>query len=60
MKTIRVLSIILLAGYLVFQGLYYIAEMTAPVAHAAIGLLGFGAGILMFISLNHWINLKKE
>jgi hypothetical protein len=60
MKTIRVLSIILLASYLVFQGLFYLAEMTSPIAHAAIGLLGLGSGILIFVSLSHWINQKKE
>ena len=60
MKTIRVLSLILLAAYLILQGFYYIAEMTTPIIHAAIGLLGLGAGTLMFISLGHWVNLKKE
>jgi len=60
MKTIRVLSIILLASYLIFQGLFYLAEMASPVAHAAIGLLGLGSGILIFISLGHWIDLRKE
>lgn len=60
MKTIRVLSIILLAAYLIFQGLFYLAEMSSPIAHAAIGLLGLGSGVLMFISLNHWVNIHKE
>ncbi|MDE3055976.1 MAG: hypothetical protein KGI80_04725 [Verrucomicrobiota bacterium] len=60
MKTVRVLSVIVLAAYLCFQGLFYLAEMTSPVAHASIGLLGLGAGVLMFISLGHWIDLSKE
>ena len=59
MKTIKALSIIFLAAYLIFQGLFYIAEMKTPVTHAAIGLLGLGAGVLMFISLHHWIEEKK-
>lgn len=60
MKTIRVLSIIFLAAYLILQGLYYIAEITTPIIHAAIGLLGLGSGLLIFISLSHWVDLKKE
>ena len=60
MKTIRVLSIIFLAAYLILQGLFYVAEMTTPIVHAAIGLLGLGAGILMFVSLGHWVDLRKE
>ncbi len=60
MKTVRVLSVITLAGYLVFQGLYYLAEMSSPTSHAAIGLLGLASGALMFISLSHWINFHKE
>ncbi len=59
MKTIRVLSIIFLAAYLILQGLYYVAEMSTPVVHAAIGLLGLGAGIMIFVSFSHWINFKK-
>ena len=61
MKTIRALSVILVAAYLIFQGLYYLAEMTTPIVHAAIGLLGLGAGALIFISLHEWIdhNCKK-
>ncbi len=60
MKTIRALSIIALAAYLIFQGLYYLAELTSPVTHAAIGILGLGAGVLMFISLGHWVDVSKE
>ena len=60
MKTIRALSIIALAAYLVFQGLYYLAELSSPVTHAAIGILGLGAGVLMFISLGHWVDINKE
>lgn len=60
MKTVRVLSVILLAAYLILQGLYYLGEMNSPTIHAAVGLLGFASGILMFISLSHWINIKKE
>ena len=60
MKTIRALSVIVLAAYLIFQGLYYLAELSSPVTHAAIGILGLGAGILMFISLGHWIDISKE
>jgi len=60
MKTIRALSIIFLAAFLILQGLYYILELTTPVVHAAIGLLGLGSGILIFISFEHWIHIKKE
>jgi len=60
MKTIRALSIIALAAYLIFQGLYYLAELSSPVTHAAIGILGLGAGVLMFISLGHWVDISKE
>ena len=55
MKVIRALSVIALAGYLIFQGLYYLAEMPSPVMHAATGLLGLTAGVLMFLSLGHWL-----
>lgn len=60
MRTVRILSVISLASYLVFQGLYYLAEMASPVSHAAIGLLGLLSGALIFISLGHWANLHKE
>lgn len=60
MKTVRVLSIILLAAFLTFQGLYYFSEETVPVVRAAIGLLGLISGVLMFISLGHWIDIRKE
>lgn len=60
MHVLRILSIIFLAGYLIFQGLYYLAELQSPTMHAAIGLLGLGSGALIFISLSHWVNLKKE
>ncbi|MFZ0566014.1 MAG: hypothetical protein WAM28_07510 [Chlamydiales bacterium] len=60
MKVIRVLSIISLASYLVLQGLYYLALESSPLLHAAIGILGLGAGALMFISLGHWTDLHKE
>jgi len=60
MKIIRALSIIALAAYLIFQGLYYLAELASPVIHAAIGILGLGAGVLMFISLGHWVDVTKE
>ncbi|MGD2169568.1 MAG: hypothetical protein PVI40_04950 [Chlamydiota bacterium] len=59
MHTIKSLSIIALAAYLIFQGLYYLAELSTPVVHAAIGLLGLASGILMFISLNHWVEHHK-
>jgi hypothetical protein len=54
MHVVKSLSIITLAAYLVFQGLFYLAEMDAPVAQAAIGLLGLVSGGLMFISLGCW------
>jgi len=60
MKTIRALSIIVLAAYLIFQGLYYLAEISSPIVHAAIGILGLGAGVLIFISLGHWVDISKE
>ena len=60
MKVIRVLSVIALAAYLILQGLYYLAELTTPTIHAAIGLLGVVSGVLIFISLHHWIDLKLE
>jgi len=60
MKTIKVLSVIFLAAYLIFQGLFYLAEMTSPIAHAAIGLLGLSSGILMFISFSHWVDHPKK
>ncbi|MGD2169569.1 MAG: hypothetical protein PVI40_04955 [Chlamydiota bacterium] len=59
MHTIKSLSIIALAGYLIFQGLFYLAEITAPIIHAAIGLLGLTSGILIFISLGHWVDHHK-
>jgi hypothetical protein len=55
MKIVKSLSIVTLAAYLVFQGLFHLAEMTSPIAHATIGLLGFISGSLILISLNHWI-----
>lgn len=60
MKTIRVLSIIMLAAYLIFQGLFYLAEINTPIIHAAIGLLGLASGVLIFVSLSHWINYHKD
>ncbi len=60
MKTIRVLSVISLAAYLIFQGLSSLGEMTTPIMMAAQGLLALVAGILMFISLGHWANYKSE
>lgn len=60
MKVIRVLSVIGLASYLVLQGLFYIGEMSSPILRAVIGFVGLAAGALMFISLSHWINIKKE
>ncbi len=60
MKTVRVLSVIGLAAYLVFNGLFNLGEMDSPTIRAAIGLLGLISGALMFISLGHWINIKKE
>ena len=60
MKTVRALSIIALACFLILQGLYFLAELTTPTVHAAIGLLGLGAGVLMYISLRNWIDHHKE
>ncbi len=60
MKTVRILSVIALAAFLIFQGLFYLMEMDAPAIHAAIGLLGLTSGALMFISLSHWTDFHKE
>ncbi|MCC5831734.1 MAG: hypothetical protein JJU12_01660 [Chlamydiales bacterium] len=60
MKIVRVLSVIGLAAYLVLQGLFYLAEATAPALHALIGIIGLGTGALIFISLGHWANMGKE
>ncbi len=60
MKVVRVLSVIALASFLILQGLFYLAEITSPVFYAFIGVLGMTAGVLMFISLSHWIDFKKE
>lgn len=60
MKAVRIISIIGLAAYLVLQGLYYIGGLTSPVIHALIGFVGLGTGVLMFISLTHWVDWHKE
>jgi len=60
MKTVRVLSVISLAAYLIFQGLASLGEMSTPIMMAAQGLLALISGVLMFISLGHWANYKSE
>jgi hypothetical protein len=60
MKIIRILSIISLAAYLVLSGLFFIGEQTSPTLHALIGVLGLAAGVLIFISLSHWVDFSKE
>jgi formate hydrogenlyase subunit 3/multisubunit Na+/H+ antiporter MnhD subunit len=56
MKVVKALSVIGLAAYLIFQGLFYIAEAHSPAIHAIIGILGLVSGALIFISLSHWIH----
>jgi len=60
MHIVKALSIIGLAGFLIFQGFFYLAEMDSPVAIAGIGLLGLVSGALMFISLGHWISCETR
>jgi hypothetical protein len=60
MHVVRSLSVIGLAAYLIFQGIYYIGELDTPVIHAAIGLLGLVSGALMFISLGCWCKEDKR
>ena len=59
MRIVKDLSIIGLAGFLTCQGLYYLGEMSRPVLHAGIGILGLAAGVLMFVSLTHWVEHHK-
>jgi hypothetical protein len=56
MHIVKGLSIIGLAAFLIFQGLFFLIEMDTPVAQAAIGLLGLVSGALMFISLGCWLH----
>lgn len=60
MKIVRILSVIALAVFLIFQGLGYLSETVSPIMMAAEGLLALLAGILIFISLGHWANFKSE
>lgn len=60
MKALRVLSVIGLALYLILQGVFYLAESTSPVLHATTGIVGLISGILILVSLSHWIDLRKE
>lgn len=60
MKAIRVLSVIGLAIYLVLQGLYFLTERQSLWLHNTIGVVALATGVLIFISLSHWINIRKE
>lgn len=60
MKVVRVLSVIGLASFLILQGLEYVSEKQSPTLSAFVGFIGLAAGTLMFISLSHWANPKKE
>jgi hypothetical protein len=55
MHIVRGLSIIGLAVYLVFQGIFYMVDIEGPVPPIAIGLVSLFTGVLMFISLGHWL-----
>ena len=59
MKTIRILSVIGLAAYLILQGLFFLALIHSPAILAVTGIIGLATGVLMFISLIHWIRYKK-
>jgi len=60
MKIVRILSVVALAAFLIFQGLGYLSESVSPMMMAAQGLLALTSGVLMFISLSHWANYKSE
>lgn len=60
MKTIRVISIIGLAAFLCLQGLYWLSGATSPGFQILVGIVGLATGILMFISLTHWICCCKD
>ena len=55
MHIVKKLSIIGLAAYLVLQGLLYFIEIEGPALPTAIGMIGLGTGMLMFISLGNWL-----
>ncbi len=60
MRIVKALSVIGLAAFLVLQGLFFIAASSSPALEAAIGLIGLATGALIFISLSHWIEHKKD
>lgn len=60
MRIIRILSIIGLAAYLILAGIYLIGDQESPEFLAFIGAVGLATGVLMFISLGHWIDFRKE
>jgi len=60
MKAVKVLSVIGLAAFLVLQGLYLTFESTSPLFHSLIGIVGLATGVLMFISLTHWVGSHKD
>jgi len=60
MKNMKVLSIILLAAFLVLTGFSYFVDIESPIFDAGLGLISLAAGILMFVSLGSWHNMFEK
>lgn len=60
MKVVRILSVVALAAFLIFQGIGYLSETVSPMMMSLQGLLALISGVLMFISISHWANYKSE
>lgn len=60
MKNVKVISVILLAAYLVLTGFSYFVDFDSPVFDAGMGLISLAAGILMFVSLGSWHNMFEK
>jgi hypothetical protein len=54
MHAVKIIGIIVLSAYLIFEGLLALAGVTIPnILQDIVGLIGIAAGVLLLISLKH-------
>ena len=61
MHIVKMIAMILLAAFLILNGLAGMSEITlAPQAMTSLGVIGLAAGVLILISIGRFVGNKKR